>query len=295
MLVTGGTGLLGWSLVERLAGRGFEVYATYHATRPPRVEGVSWVRVDFSDPHEAGPLVESLRPEVVVHTAAYTDVDGCEVNKNLALNVNYVSTRELARACRGVCEYFVYVSTDYVFDGEKGLYRESDDPNPLNYYGLTKLMGEVAVAAALRDYLVLRTSGIYGCSPGGKRGFALDALGKLSRGRTVEAFVDQFLSPTYAPDLAGAILRILEARPRGVLHVAGERVSRYGFAVELARVLGVSEDLVKPASIASAVLKARRPRDSSLDTSLARSMGLEVRPLREALRAFAGECAEYAR
>ncbi|WP_238529066.1 dTDP-4-dehydrorhamnose reductase [Thermogladius calderae] len=295
MLVTGGTGLLGWSLVNRLVERGFEVYATYHATRPPVAEGVKWVWVDFDDPHEARPLVESLRPEVVVHAAAYTDVDGCEANKLLALNVNYVSTRELATACRGVCKYFVYISTDYVFDGEKGLYREGDPPNPLNYYGLTKLMGEIAVAANLEYYLVLRTSGLYGCSPGGKRGFALDALGKLSRGQVVEAFVDQFLSPTYAPDLADAITRLLEGRPRGFLHVAGERVSRYEFAVELARVLGVSEDLVKPTSIASAVLRARRPRDSSLDSSLARSMGVGVRPLREALRAFAGECVDYAR
>ncbi len=126
VLVTGGTGLLGWSLVRLLSEKGYKVVATHHMVDPPQTLGAKWIRVDFSKPGEGRRVVEAIKPNIVVHAAAYTDVDGCEEHKELAYCVNYLATAELAKACRGVCDYFVYISTDYVFDGEKGLYREAE-------------------------------------------------------------------------------------------------------------------------------------------------------------------------
>jgi dTDP-4-dehydrorhamnose reductase len=286
VLVTGGTGLLGWWVVRVFVERGFDVVATFHEKKPLGLEGAQWVRMNLEDPRSVVEAVKAARPDVVVHAAAYTDVDGCERDRARAYRVNYLGTRVLAEASRGV-EMFVYVSTDYVFDGERGLYREDDVPNPVNYYGLSKLLGEVAVENALPGRsCVVRVSGLYGYSPTGKRNFGVNALTRLLRGEEVRAFYDQYLSPTYVVALAERLAAIVERRVTGVIHLAGPRVSRYGFALALAEALGVDRNLVRPVSMGELRLPARRPRDSSLDTSKARSLGLGMPGLEESVRDF---------
>jgi dTDP-4-dehydrorhamnose reductase len=164
------------------------------------------------------------------------------------------------------------------------MYRESDVPAPLNYYGLSKLLGEVAVTAILSNSVIVRVSGLYGYSPTGKKNFGIVAFEKLSRGEPVEAFVDQWLSPTYVKFLAEKLIKLVEARITGVIHIAGERLSRYEFASILAEILGASKDLVKPKRLADAKFVAPRPRDSSLDTSKARELGLALPSARECLK-----------
>lgn len=291
VLVTGGTGLLGWWVVRELVGRGLEVYATYHVKRPAGSGGASWVGLDLEDLGRVRGVVGGVRPGVVVHCAAYTDVDGCETDRGRAYRVNYLGSRVVAEACRGLGAFLVYVSTDYVFDGARGLYSESDVPSPVNFYGLSKLLGEASVESLCPgSSCVVRVSGLYGCSPYGRRNFGLFALERLSRGEEVRAFADQFLSPSYVVALARAIAEVVEKRVTGVLHVAGERVSRYGFALALARALGVDEGLVKPVPMEDLGLPARRPRDSSLDVSRARGLGIRLPPLSDCLRDFVGSC-----
>ena len=281
VLVTGGTGLLGYWVTRVFMERGFKVYSTYHEKAPPDLE-VVWVRLDLEDPESIARVVEGVKPGIVVHTAAYTDVDGCEVNRERAYRVNYLATAALAKASKGA-ELFIYISTDYVFDGSRGMYREGDVPAPLNYYGLSKLLGEVAVAATLSNSAIVRVSGLYGYSPAGRRNFGVIAFEKLSRGEPVEAFIDQRLSPTYVKFLAEKLVKLVDARVTGVIHIAGEGLSRYEFATILAEVLGVSRDLVKPKRLAEAKLVAPRPRDSSLGTSKARELGLALPSARECL------------
>jgi len=282
ILATGGTGLLGYWVVKVLRDRGFDVYATYHEKPPPQVD-VKWVRLDLENLDSIANIVRGVKPDVVIHLAAYTDVDGCEVNKEKAYRVNYSATKALARAGRDA-ELFVYVSTDYVFDGARGMYREDDVPAPVNYYGLTKLLGEVTVESITSSSCIVRVSGLYGYSPAGKRNFGLIALEKLARREPVEAFVDQWLSPTYVKFLAERLVKIVETRITGTIHIAGERLSRYEFATALADVLGVERDLVKPKRVEEAKLTAPRPRDSSLDTSKARGLSLVLPPLQECLK-----------
>ena len=283
VLVTGGTGLLGYWVVSTFKSRGFEVYATYHEKKPSQTN-VGWVRLDLEDLESVNNVIKEVKPDVIIHSAAYTDVDGCEVNKEKAFRINYLGTEALAKVSSGI-ELFIYVSTDYVFDGEKGLYSEDDIPTPINYYGLTKLLGEVVVRTLLpRNSCIIRVSGLYGYSPAGKRGFGLIALEKLIKRETVEAFIDQWLSPTYVKPLAEIIVKIIEKKFSGTLHVAGERLSRYEFATLLADVLGVERSLVKPKPIETAKLIARRPRDSSLNISKARELGLVIPPVIYCLR-----------
>ncbi len=287
VLVTGGTGLLGWWVVKAFVSKGFDVYATYHLQSPKGLEDANWVRLDLDDPLGAGNAVRKLRPDVVVHSAAYTDVDGCEVRRNYSYRVNYLATRALAKASLEVGSFFIYISTDYVFDGERGMYREGDTPYPPNFYGLTKLLGEAGVLSLLEDSsAIVRVSGLYGYSPTGKRNFGIRALESLAEGREVRAFVDQYLSPTYVPALAERILKVYEKQVTGIVHIAGERLSRYEFALTIAEVLGVDRALVKPVKMSSVKLLARRPKDSSLDVSKAVREGLALPPTRDCVREF---------
>lgn len=287
VLVTGGTGLLGYNLVRELADRGFKIYATYHKTKPIETLDISWIQVDLEDLDGLVKTLAELSPDITIHAAAYTDVDGCELNKDLAYRINYIATRTIASIAKKKSFRLIYISTDYVFDGVKGFYREDDTPNPVNFYGLSKLLGEIAVSSVLGDKsLIVRVSGLYGHSPVGKKNFGVIALERLAKSEIVNAFYDQYLSPTYVYSLAKLLVRVIERDLSGVIHIAGERVSRYEFALMLANTLGVDKSLVKPVSIETAKLVARRPRDSSLDTSLARRHSLTLPPIEECIKHF---------
>jgi len=282
VLVTGGTGLLGYWVTKTLNSRGFTVYATYHEKAPPQID-VKWIKLDVEDLDDIANFVSEVKPDVVIHAAAYTDVDGCEVNKEKAYRVNYLATKALAKASKNA-ELFMYISTDYVFDGLRGMYGELDVPAPINYYGLTKLLGEVAVESTINSGCIIRVSGLYGYSPTGKRNFGIIALEKLMKREPVEAFANQWLSPTYVRFLAERLVKIVEEKITGILHIAGERLSRYEFAAELASVLSVERDFVKPKQIEEAKFIALRPRDSSLDTTKAKELGLALPPLKDCLK-----------
>ncbi len=286
VLVTGGTGLLGWWVAKELAARGYTVYATFRSKQPPNVENVTWIYLNLEEHDETAQTLTKVRPDVVIHCAAYTDVDGCELNKALAYRVNVEGTRIIAKYCQKYCTYLIYVSTDYVFDGEKGLYTEEDVPCPVNYYGLTKLLGEEVVKSVNMDYCIVRVSGLYGYSPTGKKNFGIIALEKLMRNEIVIAFQDQYLSPTYVKALAKSLAKLIELHYVGTLHIAGERFSRYQFAIKLAELLGASKDLVRPGSLAQAKLLAKRPRDSSLNTKKAHLLGVGLPPMEECLKDF---------
>jgi len=290
VVVIGGSGLLGSKLVEMLARSGNDVIATYNSTKPVTyLRNVKWVRLNLLERVKVEDLILKARPDVVVHLAAYTDVDGCETHKEHAWRVNVEGVKSVVRASRVVKAYLLYVSTDYVFDGEKGMYVEDDVPNPINYYGLTKLVAENVVSSSDILYTIIRTSAIYGVGPG-KRNFAVYVVESLSQGREVRALIDQYVSPTYNTFLARAICEIIEARPMGVLHVAGPRMSRYEFALRLARIFALDENLVKPVRMNEMKWIAKRPRDSSLDTTRLRSvLGIDMGGIDDALRQFAQE------
>jgi len=271
VLVTGGSSTPGYRIVQEFTKAGYKVITQYNENEIPEIEGVEKVKVDFLDLNKLVDFVNMVKPEVIIHTAALGDVDKCESDKELAWRVNVDATLILTRESLKYNAYFLYLSTDYVFDGERGLYKEEDIPNPVNYYGLTKLIAENIVRSALSRYSIVRTSHIYGFGMG-RINFARAVVESLSKGQRVRALVDQWLSPTLNTLLAKAIRELIEIEYTGVIHVAGERVSRYDFAKAIARKFSFNEGLIEPTTMRDIHFKAKRPRDSSLDVSKARKL-----------------------
>ena len=285
ILVTGATGLLGRQLVEVLSKK-YEVIPTYHAgaMRPDSV------RMDIVDRDMVFRVIGEMRPWAVVHSAAETDVDKCETNKEWAWSVNVGGTSIIAEGCVKVGAKLIYISTDYVFDGARGLYREDDRPNPLNYYGLTKLRGEESVRRTCPSYVVARTSVLYGWHP--KRlNFATWVINSLRSGKRISVVDDHYNSPTLADSLAEGILEVVGRDVGGFFHVCGkERISRYEFAIRIADIFGLDKSLIARARMDD--LKAwiaRRPRDSSLCVERAeRELGVDLLSVDEGLRRMRG-------
>jgi len=288
ILVTGASGLLGNRVVQLALKRGHEVYAVYKEHMVTL--GVP-IQLDLTEYEKLRKIIFERRPDVIIHAAAYTNVDGCEINRDLAWKVNAETTKYLAMASADANSHLIYVSTDYVFDGEKGLYKEEDKPNPINYYGYTKLKGEEFVKEHVEDWCIARTSVIYGWGPAHKQNFATWLISNLKEGREVRVLIDQYVSPTFNTNLAEMLLDIAERKITGIFHTAGaDRVSRYEFAIKLSQVFNLDKNLIKPIKIDEMQWKAKRPRDSSLDVSKAKALlNTKPRGLNQALDAMRDE------
>jgi len=278
ILITGASGLLGAKVAELALGRGFDVYSGYLTQVP--IFGKP-VRVDVSDRASVYNTIVGLKPDSVIHCAALTDVDRCEVEKELAIKVNAEGAGFVAEATRETKAHMIFISTDYVFDGSKGLYREGDEPNPVNFYGYSKLLGEKAVEKAAEELLIARTSAIYGAKPAsGKVNFALWLVDRLRSRQEAKVVVDQYVSPTLNTNLAEILLEACERRLSGLYHLAGaERFSRFGFAVKLAETFELNRNLIKEAKMSDMNWIAKRPIDSSLDVSKAMK-DFKVKPMK---------------
>jgi dTDP-4-dehydrorhamnose reductase len=237
-------------------------------------------------------VINRLEPDIIVHIAAMTDVDRCEIERDASDKVNHLSVRELANYIENRKECFLlYVSTDYVFDGEKGDYVETDETNPLNWYGMTKLFGEKELLECNSDnWCIARTSTPFGVHAK-KVSFPLFVLKSLYQEHEVNVLTDQITSPTYALNLAEMMQDIIDKRVKGVLHLSGSsQISRFDQALQIASAYDLDKDLIKPASMGEMKWKARRPKNSSLNVTKAYST-LTKKPMefKESIPLFAAE------
>jgi dTDP-4-dehydrorhamnose reductase len=244
---------------------------------------------DITDAQQVGRLVEefsaSLEPGergVLVNAAAYTNVERAEDERDLAFLVNEHGAGTLARAAKAAGLAFVHVSTDFVFDGRKtGAYLETDEPNPVSVYGLSKLAGERAVLHAMPGALVVRTAWVF--APLGAN-FPLKILAAVRERGSLSVVTDEVGSPTYTLDLARAILELADREAEGIHHLAGSgSCSRYELALEVLRVAGVPGVAVEPVSSSAFTTKAARPANSVLDCSKAARVGVVMPPWDDAL------------
>jgi len=260
ILITGTSGLLGSKTAE-LAREHYKVLSTYNAK--PLFQGS--VKMDVTNESEVLHVFRKFKPKIVVHTAAETNVDKCEVDKEPAWKVNAIGTKNVAEACNKIGAKVLYISTDYVFDGEKGLYSEEDKPNPINYYGITKLEGEKYIMNLCKDYTIARTSVLYGWHPW-KSNFVKWVIESLRNGKQISVVNDHFNSPTLADNLAEILLEIVKKDLKGLYHTSGsERINRFDFTLKIAEIFDLDSSLIRPIKMSE--LKAwvaRRPRDSSL-------------------------------
>ncbi|MEM0488273.1 MAG: dTDP-4-dehydrorhamnose reductase [Candidatus Bathyarchaeia archaeon] len=274
VFITGASSTPGYKIVLEFAESDYQVYAQFFTHEIPNIEGVTKIRLDLRDYAKIVEILNEIKPDVIIHTSAISDVDLCEVDKYLAWSVNVEASRVIAKKAKDFNAKLVYLSTDYVFNGERGLYKENDVPAPINYYGLTKLIAENIFSSATNNHIILRTSQIYGFGMG-RVNFARFVIDALSKGQRIKALTDQWLSPTLNTLLAKAIKELVEGNHVGLFHVAGERTSRYEFARIIAKKFGFDESLIEPVTMDEISFRAKRPRDSSLDSSKAKNM-LEV-------------------
>lgn len=268
LLVIGASGLLGSKIVSQ-ASRGYDVVGTCN----PEVDGKAFWRLeplDMGSKEEVDGLFEKFEPDIVILTAAMTNVDGCEKSPTLANRVNSSGPSLVARACKARGARLVHVSTDYVFDGSKDRkYRETDMPRPISVYGKSKLAGERSVLNTLPTAVVARPAVIYGWNPiEAKDNYVTWVLKKLRNGEKATLFQDQFISPTFADDLARTLVDLSRTDASGVWHVSGpDCLDRPTSGRMIAKVFGLDESLVVPVSSESVQLPARRPKNSCLDVS----------------------------
>ncbi|HHX40769.1 MAG TPA: dTDP-4-dehydrorhamnose reductase, partial [Armatimonadetes bacterium] len=232
-------------------------------------------------------LLEAVRLDAVVHCAAYTNVDGCERDPDQAYRVNALGTAAVAGACHAVGAALVAISTDFVFDGEKGRpYTEFDAPNPLSIYGASKLAGEELVRSLCPRHYIVRTQWLYG--EHGKN-FPLAILQRADAGEELRVVSDQVGVPTYTRDLSRAIARILEQPLYGTYHAANRgEVSWHGFAARLLEMAGLDHGIVRPISSDEWPSPTRRPAYSVLRPYVLELTGRAevLRPWEEALAEF---------
>lgn len=282
LLVVGGNGLLGSKIVAA-ARKEHEVVATHRTAASP-IEGVEWIELHKEKIEDDRAIVKRVRPDLIVDTAALHDVDRCEEDRERAWQVNAAATAALASAAHAHGGRYLFVSTDFVFDGARGRYRESDTPAPVNYYGVTKVAGEKGTLDADANNQVVRPSVIYGWDST-RMNFATWLLTSLRDRKEVRIVTDWYGSPTWADDLARAVLRLLKVPAGGAFHLAGpDRLSRYEFALRLAKAFRLEANLIKPVTAAEFARKAARPMDSSLVNVRAAEHGIHGTSVEEGLK-----------
>lgn len=263
LFITGGSGLLG-SRFSKFTDE-YEVTTTYN--KNPKEHSV---KLDITDEKDVLNKIESLSPDLVVHPAALTNVDYCEDHQEEAYRINAQGTLNMVKACEKIDSKLIYVSTDFVFDGTEGSYKETDKTNPISYYGLSKLKGEEFVQESDIKSAIVRVSVLYGWHE--NFNYVMWVIDELKKGNNINIVTDEYNSPTYAENAAEAILKIFSKNKEGIYHIAGdERINRFDFAKNIARVFELDETLINPIKSEDLIRKARRPLDSSLSVEKAKN------------------------
>ncbi len=273
ILITGSKGMLGKDLVKVFN---------------PQNEVIASDRMDFDiiDINETLKYINSIQPQLLIHSAAYADVDGCERFPDKAYKTNAIGTRNIAVACNELNIPIVYISTDYVFDGTKdGTYKEDDFTNPINIYGKSKLAGENYIKTLSNKYFIVRTQWLYGESGDN---FVKEMLELAAKKETITVVNDQFGSPTYTVDLANAIKELVSQPVYGTYHITNAGiVSWYQFAKDIFKTAGIKDIDVKPIAGIKTNKVAIRPKYSPLNNFRYRLNGYErLRDYTEALKTY---------
>jgi dTDP-4-dehydrorhamnose reductase len=285
ILIIGISGLLG-NKIYNLAKNDYQVFGTYN-THKPSMENV--YQLDVTKRTDVFKLIGNIKPDFVIDTHALHNVDYCELHPEEAWLVNVEGTKNVAEACKTFGCKYVFISTDYVFDGKKATpYTEKDKPNPLNYYAKTKLIAEEAIKILTSDYIIARTAVLFGVGGLGKEPFALWLVRKLKNGEEVKAVIDQYNNPTLVDNLAEMLLTLCEKDKVGLFHITGKtNLNRYEFSIKIAETFGLNKELIRPITTPELNQVAPRPRKVALDVSkVERATKLKALTIDEALNIF---------
>lgn len=263
ILVTGSNGLLGQKLVHKLS-KDYEVQLIATARGENRLsnkEGYAYQSLDITSKDEVEKVIADHKPDVVINTAAMTNVDACESDKEGCDNLNVDAVQYIVDACKANQVHLVHLSTDFIFDGEDGPYDEEATPNPISYYGESKLKAEEIVLKSGLDGAILRTVLVYGIAEDMSRSnIALWAKGALEKGKRINVVDDQFRSPTLAEDLADGCILAAKQKAKGIYNISGkDQLSVLEIVQQVADFWKLDKSLINPVSSKTLSQPAKRP------------------------------------
>ncbi len=266
VLITGGTGRIGrYILLHQPSNVDVELLLSPVSQQLP---GYSWYRTDITNYDKTVMAITCAKPDVIIHLAAFSDVDRCEIDPDIANKINSDGTGNVAKSCRECGAKMVLLSTDYVFDGISGPYSENDVPNPINVYGHSKLESENAALTYVDDLLIIRIS-----VPFGKRiedtdhNFISWLIEQLQAGNSVHIADDQFTTPSYLEEFSRVLWTLVQKDLSDIYHYGtSDRLSRYEMALHVCQIMGFSDELVYPVKTSDLDFAAKRPLESGFIT-----------------------------
>jgi len=270
VLVTGSNGLLGQKLIALLAGMPqVQLLATSIGPNrhTPAGQGYTYQSLDITQPQAVMQCVASFKPHAVIHAAAMTQVDGCEDDKPRAWLLNVTAVENMVVACQAHNAFLVHLSTDFIFDGTKGPYAETHAPQPVNYYGMTKLAAENVVLQSGLPAAIARTILVYGYAPNmGRSNIVLWVKNSLEAGKQINVVTDQWRTPTLAEDLAQGCWLLAQQQAAGTWNISGPEplLSPYDMAQQVALTFGLDAALIYPTNGTKFQQKAKRPPKTGL-------------------------------
>ena len=241
ILVIGGSGLLGKKLLKTLSFT-HNVGGTY-STKPYE----NCKKLDITDGKAVEQFINLYQPEVVIHTAAIKNSDFCEENTDICWRVNVEGTKNIVDVCKKHCVKVIYISSDYIFDGKKGIYDEQANPAPINFYGLTKLESERTIKEELADYIIIRPTILYGYNDGSDATFITKVRTEAEKGNTLYLDNQMVKYPLLIDDLATFVIALLDTNKNGTFHIGGnDPVTRYQWAKKIAEIYDLDEEKILP-------------------------------------------------
>ncbi|KAA6436585.1 NAD(P)-dependent oxidoreductase [Dyadobacter flavalbus] len=292
ILVTGSNGLLGQKLIELLVSENTcETIATAKGkNRLNSSEGYEFLEMDVTDPVQVDHVIGSAKPDVIIHTAAMTNVDQCEMEKEACWKLNVTAVEILVGACRKYDVFLEHVSTDFIFDGTAGPYKEEDLPNPVSFYGWSKYAAEKAVMHSGIKWAIARTVLVYGIAHDMSRSNIILWVKKsLEEGKAIKVVTDQFRTPTLAEDLAKGCFLIADREEQGIFNISGsDFMTPYEMAMMAADYFSLDKSLISPTDASTFTQPARRPPRTGFDITKSRNvLGYEPHTFREGIALLA--------
>jgi len=293
LLIIGASGLTGYRLAK-LSSEFFEVYGTYNK-RPINIEKCKISQLDKTNKEKAHSLIKHINPNIVIDCSAVHNVDYCETHQKETWMVNVEATKFIAKLCKDINARMIYISTDYIFDGIAKQYNEYSKPNPLNYYGISKLKAEEEIANLEINYAIARTSLIFGWVPDELKSvessskksinFVIWALNKLKNGESLNIVTDQFSTPTFVDNLVNYLLALAKSNEKGIFHTTGKQcLNRYEFTRKIAELFKINKNLITPVTSDLFDQIAERPMRCCLSSVKAQKLlGVKPYTIQEAL------------
>lgn len=282
ILVIGGSGVIGYETIQKFVELGHDVFFTYYQNKIFLPNGFC---IDIRNKDLTLKLIKKIKPDIVIHTTAITNVDLCETNKELAKSVNVTGTSNIIEGCKLVNSKLVYISTSFVFDGTKPKYYENDPTSPKTYYGITKEIGEKFVSTSGLEFLILRTDQPYCWKENWQHPNSVSrVLETIESGKTLNEIIDWYNRPTYVPNFVTLMSELIKNNERGIFHVVGSNfINRYEFSLKVIEIFNLNKDLIKPITSETLQLPAKRVNVNLENDKLTQKIGVKVLGIKEGL------------